>query len=80
MEKVLAAHGFARRSAEAPFEYLGRILRELDVRESAVHSLTRLFEYAKFSAHDMDDGMKEEAIAALLDVRDDLEREEAAAA
>ena len=80
MERVLAAHGLARRRAETPFEYLARILRELNVRESAVRSLTQLFEYAKFSAHDIDAGMKEEAITALSDVRDDLRRDEAVAA
>jgi uncharacterized membrane protein len=80
MERVLALHGFERRRAETPFEYLVRILRRLDVRESAVRSLTELFEYAKFSAHDIDSGMKEKAIDALEDVRDDLRREEVLAA
>jgi Domain of unknown function (DUF4129) len=72
MERVLAAHGLARRPAEAPLEYLARVLRTLHVRESAVQSLTRLFEYAKFSEHDIDATMKDEAIAALIAVRDDL--------
>jgi uncharacterized protein DUF4129 len=80
MERILGAHGHARRRAEAPLEYLSRILRELNVRESAVRSLTSLFEYAKFSRHDIDEGMREEAIAALIAVRDDLESEERAAA
>jgi hypothetical protein len=80
MERMLGAHGHARRRAEAPFEYLARILRELNVRESSVRSLTRLFEYAKFSRHEIDAGMKEEAITALLAVRDDLRSEERAAA
>ena len=48
--------------------------------EAAVRSLTRLFEYAKFSGHAIDAGMKEEAIAALVSVRDDLRRDEAVAA
>ena len=80
MERVLAAHGIARHRAETPFEYLARILRELHVRESAVRPLTQLFEYAKFSGHAIDAGMKEEAIAALGSVRDDLRRDEAVAA
>jgi hypothetical protein len=45
-----------------------------------VRSLTQLFEYAKFSAHEIDSGMKEQAIDALEDVRDDLRREEILAA
>jgi hypothetical protein len=80
MERVLAVHGLARRPAEAPLEYLGRVLRTLHVRETAVQSLTRLFEYAKFSEHDIDEAMKDEAIAALMAVRDDLQVEERTAA
>ena len=79
MERVLSSHGLVRRRPEAPFEYLARVLQELEVGEGAVHSLTRLFEYAKFSPHEIDVGMKEEAIAALVEVRDDLRREAAAA-
>src|SRR5262249_2692860 len=80
MERTLASHGLARRRAEAPYEYLGRILRDLDVRESAIRQLTRLFEYAKFSPHAVDDGMKAEAIDALAAVRDDLRAQEQVAA
>ena len=80
MERTLTAHGLARRRSEAPFEYLARVLRELHVRDSAVRTLTSLFEYAKFSAHEIDAAMKDQAIAALLDVREDLQREEALAA
>jgi hypothetical protein len=72
METALAAHGFARRPAEAPLEYLSRILLALRVRAGAVFDLTELFERAKFSAHSIDASMKEDAIAALIAVRDDL--------
>jgi uncharacterized membrane protein len=80
MERTLAAHGLARHRSEAPLEYLANILRGLRVRESAVRTLTRLFEYAKFSGHQVDEQMKEEAIDALIAIRDDLRRDEAAAA
>ena len=80
MERVLASHGLARRRSDAPLEYLARVLRQLHVRESAVRSLTELFEYAKFSPHEIDAAMKEEAIAALEHVRDDLRREDVLAA
>lgn len=80
MERVLASHGLGRRPAETPLEYLARILRALRVRESAVQALTALFEYAKFSPHEIAAGMKEEAIAALVAVREDLQLEERAAA
>jgi len=80
MENTLARHGLARHRSEAPHEYLGKILRGLRVRESAVVSLTRLFEYAKFSRHPIDNEMKGEAIDALIAIRDDLQREETIAA
>jgi len=80
MEHTLTVHGLPRHRAETPLEYLGRILRALNVREAAVAKLTSLFEYAKFSRHEIDAAMKEEAIAALVVVRDDLQREEAVAA
>jgi hypothetical protein len=80
MERTLARHGLARDRSEAPLEYLAKILRGLHVRETAVVSLTRLFEYAKFSGHEVGPVMKEDAIEALIAIRDDLQREEARAA
>lgn len=80
MERTLASHGFARIPAEAPLEYLGRILETLEVRPDAVGSLTNLFEYAKFSRHDIGEQMKESAIEALLAIREDLSVEERVAA
>ncbi len=80
MERVLASRGLARHRPETPFEYLARVLRDLHVRESAVRSLTELFEYAKFSTHDIDATMKEDAIDALAAVRADLRSEQAVAA
>jgi hypothetical protein len=80
MERTLGSHGFARDPAEAPLEYLSRILEALEVRPDAVRSLTNLFEYAKFSRHDIDGQMKESAIEALLAIREDLSVEERVAA
>ena len=73
MEQVLASHGLPRAPHEAPLEYLARVLRELNVRAEAAHALTELFERARFSQHEIDVAMKEEAISALIRVRDDLE-------
>ena len=73
MEQVLASHGLPRAPHEAPLEYLARVLRDLNVRAEAAHALTELFERAKFSQHEIDLAMKEEAISALVRVRDDLE-------
>lgn len=72
LERVLAAHGAARRRAETPDEYLARVLGELAVDAEAVRRLTDLFSWAKFSQHAVDIAMKGEAIDALEHVRDQL--------
>ncbi len=73
MEGVLGRHGMRRRPSETPVEYLGRILTGLTSRSDAVARLTSLFEEAKFSRHEIDDGMKREAIDALRAIREDLQ-------
>lgn len=76
MERTLAGAGLPRSVAEAPLEYLGRVLRELlHTSADAVSRLTALFERAKFSPHEIDAGMKNEAIDALVAVRDELRAE-----
>jgi Domain of unknown function (DUF4129) len=72
MERALAAHGLPREGSEAPLEYLERALEELSASASSAARLTRLFEWARFSHHAVDPGMKEEAIEALEAVRDEL--------
>jgi len=72
LERVLAAHGAARRPAETPEEYLARVLRDLEIDATAARRLTDLFSRAKFSQHAVDVDMKEEAIEALEHVRDEL--------
>jgi hypothetical protein len=72
MERTLAAHGLARRSSETPLEYLERALEELSASASSASRLTRLFEWARFSDHAVEPGMKEEAIEALEAVRAEL--------
>ncbi|HEX8134042.1 MAG TPA: DUF4129 domain-containing protein [Actinomycetes bacterium] len=86
MERGLAAAGLPRAPAEAPFEYVARVLaasldrpghplgvpRTPPVRPASVHRLTDLFERAKFSRHTIDHAMRQEAVAALRAVRSDL--------
>ena len=72
LERVLTAHGLPRKASEAPAEYLARMLGDLAVTQRAARRLTSLFERAKFSQHEVGMEMKEEAIAALETVRDDL--------
>jgi hypothetical protein len=72
LERTLAAFGLPRRPAEAPAEYLQRILEQLEVSHASIARLTALFERAKFSQHEVDSGTKEEAIGALETTRDEL--------
>lgn len=72
LERVLAANGVPRHAAETSDEYLPRVLHDLELDSGAVERLTALFTRAKFSQHDVDTAMKEDAIGALEEVRDEL--------
>lgn len=74
LERVFTATGLPRRQAETQEEYLVRFLASLEVSERAARRLTDLFERAKFSQHAVDIEMKEEAIGALEQLRDELRR------
>ena len=73
MEGVLTRSGMRRHVSETSVEYLQRILLGLTARGEAVRRLTALFEEAKFSRHEIDTTMKADAIAALREIRDDLQ-------
>jgi hypothetical protein len=75
MERVLAAFGLPRRHFEAPLEYLRRASPDLEHVPGAaglVFELTHLYERAKFSPHEIDVEMKEQAIATLQSLRAEL--------
>ncbi len=77
MERALAAHGVPRRRFEAPHEYLGRVLAEVTGGGLAARRLTALFERARFSPHEIDVSMKDEAIEAIETLQADLAAAEA---
>jgi hypothetical protein len=79
-EAALADAGLARRRAEAPLEYLERALAALDASAGSISRLTNLYERAKFSRHELGPAAKDEAIDALLAVRDELRAPEREAA
>jgi hypothetical protein len=80
MERLFAAHQVAREEAETPQQYVERVLARLQVSSFAVRRLTQLYERARFSPHTVDAGMKDDAIAALEGLRDELNADTAAAA
>lgn len=72
MERALRAVGLGRRPAEAPDEYLERIVASLELSARTAGRLTALFTWARFSGHDVDPAMKEQAIDTLEAARDEL--------
>jgi membrane protease YdiL (CAAX protease family) len=73
MERTLAALGLPRRESEAPLEYLTRVLDAVQASAHSARRLTQLFQRARFSTHEIDAGMKEDAIEALSGLRAELE-------
>ena len=76
MEAALAAAGIPRDPAEAPLEYVERALLSLDTSADAVRKLTDLFEWARFSHHEPEPSMRDDAVDALVAVRDELRASE----
>jgi hypothetical protein len=80
METALAAAGVPRHPSEAPLEYVERTLLSLDTSAEAVRKLTDLFEWARFSQHEPEPSMRDDAVEALVAVRDELRASELAPA
>jgi hypothetical protein len=72
MLAVLGRLGVPRRTAEAPLEYLRRVLSELEGDPEPTRRLTDLFQRAEFSRQPVTEGMRAEAIRALDPVRERL--------
>jgi hypothetical protein len=75
MEQVLAAQRLGRREAEAPREYLHRVLGAQGAPEASLRSLTELFEEARFSRHPIPESASRDAASALRAVRTALARQ-----
>lgn len=73
MGQILAAHGLGRLTHEAPNEYLNRALAGIQLSRAAAERLTDLFVRARYSSHVVDPELKQDAIAALTAVRDELQ-------
>jgi hypothetical protein len=72
MEALLGRADLGRDEAEAPHEYLARVEQRLALRAAPARPLTALFVRARFSPHTIDRSMKEQALAELVALRDDL--------
>jgi hypothetical protein len=74
MEDVFARHGLPRRPSETALEFLARAL-EAVTETGPARRLTNLFELAMFSTRPFDRAAQDEAIDALVEVRDDVRRQ-----
>ena len=72
LERAFGAVGVPRARAETAEEYVARALQQLDVPEGPSQRLTTLYERARFSQHRIDEDMREQALVALTEVRDEL--------
>jgi Domain of unknown function (DUF4129) len=79
MELALSDAGLPRRAAESPREYLRRVLGSLEVSAGPLRTLTALFERARFSVRRIGEVQRDEAVGALIALRDELEVERDAA-
>ena len=73
MELALSAAGVPRGDSESPREYLDRTIGSLSLHGAPVRTLTELFERARFSLRRIDFPQRDEALAALTALRDELE-------
>lgn len=72
LERAVAEAGTPRRSAETPGDLVTRVLGAHRVRPARLHELSALYREARYSRHELDEGVRRRARAALDDVRRDL--------
>lgn len=65
MEQVMSRTGLAREAPEGPTEYLQRVHANRPSVAGDVATLSRLFQVAKFSLHEVDEAMRRRAIDAM---------------
>lgn len=74
MTALIGGGGLPRQPQDTALEYLARVLAGLEVPEDSIRRLTELFQFAKFSPHEVDEKMKADAIQALEEIRLALQR------
>jgi hypothetical protein len=77
MQRTLGDHGVVRASAEAPREYLHRVLMASRATEREASTLTELFEEARYSAHPIPERVRDMALGALRSLQARLRTEAA---
>ena len=73
MELALSEAGVPRADSESPREYLERTLGSLELSPTPLAALTSLFERARFSLRRIGPSERDQAMAALRELREELE-------
>jgi hypothetical protein len=76
-EHAAAASGVARTPWSTPMEFMREALRRLPIPRTAVPTLTRLFELARYSHHPLGPPERDQALAALDEIRTSMTAAEA---
>jgi hypothetical protein len=71
-ERLLAEHDARRRPSEAPFEFAARAAAAVGLDAGALERLAGLYEWARFSVHEVTSAMRREALDGLAQVRERL--------
>ena len=69
METSLTRAGVPRGRADTPLEFLARALSAVLGTSPDARRLTHLFEFAKFSRHEVDESLRSDALLALQNIR-----------
>lgn len=75
-EGVLAGIGFPRAPWETPAEFMTKALGRLPLPQSALRSLTGLFELSRFSRHPVGPAERDVALGSLTEIKGAVERED----
>lgn len=70
VETGFGTEELARRRAETPLQYLGRVFGRNENAAPPLRELTKLFELARFSQAPVDESMRTDAIAHLTEIRE----------
>lgn len=76
MEAALISGGARRSPSDTAQEFVSNALAELHVPEDSARRLTEIFERARFSSHEIPEGMRDEALAAFERVAASLSKEQ----
>jgi hypothetical protein len=72
IERLLAEQDAGRRPSEAPFEFAARASAAVGLEPGALERLARLYEWARFSVHEVTSTMRRDALEGLTQVRERL--------